>query len=461
MSGLMKLFYRWTSPPNLCFLASCVQGLSGTSQYRCKLAPSPLKTLPCQQQQKQTPQDNHMARIKNGVGEFFTSFSSRDERLAHAVSLFAFARKHRVRVWELEEMEQLYDILQFQLLFSSTAQMSALLAACRSSDPLSKSAAEVLLDRIDLNEIDLTLCNLLCWVCINQGAPGQFNPKVIYDKLQGQLLSKIDRGEAEMDGKNMSSAVNALYRASYLSSSTATKVAEYLSSCLHMLELKHASLILATLALSRHLNRIRDAEFFNAANAYCLNILEDVLKFSVEERLEHLGERYGFCLGGFLIFYTLTGAYNRKVCDKMVALFLGPRDPMIHSPHFSTKLATMCSYLRYHRQELLESIERFSVEDLESFSLKNLSKTLQALVNLNYKHGRLLSAATSRVLRSTSLDQRREDCDVYWSLINSCVFLNHYPPQVLERFTTDKMMEGKLSKIIMWYRMSKAVLTQL
>lgn len=64
---------------------------------------------------------------------------------------------------------------------------------------------------------------------------------------------------------------------------------------------------------------------------------------------------------------------------------------------------------------------------------------LRAFVTLNYDHLLFLSKVCDVVLDTHDIVYT---CELYWSIINSSVFMNYYHPEVLQRFITDSMMEG-------------------
>ena len=425
--------------------ASCVRRRYGVSN--CEAA----KTTPTSNPEatSNSGTEGHEAELGKMVGNFLTSFSSREQRFSYATdTMFPFTREHYVRAWELENTRTFYDVLHFESLFSDSKELLSLLKVCSSKDPLAKSILHRLqYEDIDLADVDFATTISLCRTCIEQSPPSGVNPDLFYASLRSKLLSKIAGDNPDLDGEELSKALGVLLDARYFSQEMAEKVAVYLSRNFNKLEPKHASAIAVCMAFTRHLNRTRDAHFFNSANDYVLKLLkEGVMKFeNVQERVRNQGDKYGYHLGGFMIMYPTTGVYNREICDALAELFLGPFDEQIHFPKFVCRLATMCGQLRYYNKELLDRIIDVSLNQLESFSFDDLGFILRALCLLNHDHQQFLSEVTSHVLKSHSGER---NFDVFWSLVNSSVFMNTYDTEMLEVFLTDKMMESKHIKLL-------------
>ncbi len=66
---------------------------------------------------------------------------------------------------------------------------------------------------------------------------------------------------------------------------------------------------------------------------------------------------------------------------------------------------------------------------MESFYVKELSELLESMVVLNHEHREFLSKVIDVVLRC---ECSVNTCAVYWSIINSCVYMNHYNAEILQ-----------------------------
>lgn len=385
------------------------------------------------------PETDHVAQMRDMVSTFLTSFSSREDRLAFLVDqFFPFTRQHYMRSWELESARPLYDVVQFELLFSSTDQILSLLKVCSVKAPLAKSILEVLHGR-DF-DLDFTTCIALCRTSIEHDFPGHINPELYFSSLREKLLSHVNGFDCGLGASELGRALNVLQRGNYFSEDMAEQVAEYLSEHLHEFDAEHASLNSLHLGFTRHLNKTRDARFFEAVNSYCLKFLHNIMRFDkVEDRVSHLGNWYGYHLGGFLILYHVTGAYCEVVCEALAELLLGPVDREIHCPTFMSKMATMNSILGYYNRDLFERIIQLSLSQLESFTFNQLSYMLRAFTRINHHHHLFLSEVTKHVLQS---HKEGDSLDIYWSIMNSSVYMNSYNSEVLEKFLTNEMMEG-------------------
>lgn len=290
---------------------------------------------------------------------FFSSLNSREDRFTHAKKIFTFSQIHRIKLWKVNGVQKLYDILSFELLFCSTGELVNLMKGSYWRDPMMNSVMGILFKRI--KELDLTTCLFLGEVCIK--VPKIHDLKPLYTKLQQLLLLSVnDSNDAILGGEEVFQVIKLLQKVNHFDLSTAIKVADGLSKKLHQFTLKDVSSIIIAMSRSNHLNHIRDVKLFNAVGSYCSELLHR--NESVENRVDDWGESYGYYLSGFFVFYGSTKFYDKNVCDKIKDLFIGPYDKEIHNPKFVSRLAKMCGNILYYDITLLNNMIQLSIRML-------------------------------------------------------------------------------------------------
>jgi len=372
--------------------------------------------------------------VDDSVRAFFSSFNKRKDRLSFVKKVFSISKLRPVRCNEKgDNIQKLHDVLSFEILFCDVEELIDLMKVVHWRSPLFKCALEMLTSK-HISKLDMTNCLYLGYVCTN--GPVYSGVKPIFSRLQDLLLASLSNG-TELEAAELWQLISVLQNA-YSFKPLASAMVSYLAGCLHRFSLSEVSAILSSLMKCNYLNHDRDSDFFTAVSNYCLKVLN--MTADVNKRVSCLGKSYGYYLNAFFIFYLTTQFYDAKVCEKLVDVVLGPFDREIHNPPFLSTLMKMCASLQYYNKPLVERIIQVSLNQLDSFHLKELSCMLDALVTLNHEHELFLSRVENVVLGTHDIVRT---CSLYWSIMNSSVYMDRYNAEVIQRFITDRMMEGK------------------
>lgn len=372
-----------------------------------------------------------VSEVVDSMVRDFMNSSTKEARLACAREICVFTKKHSLHLWSLTD---LHGALSAELQTSSVTDVVSVMECLHPRDPMVAVMVKMLAQR--KSELDFKSCMYLCHLSLVV-PPLMPSLKYVFSKLREHLVNLMET-DATLDASDVHRAINVLITGRHFSLETADQVEAYLTRHLHRFDLITVSLIIVDVAKgAKRINRRCHQPFLEAVNTYYLETLHK--SSSIEDRADVWGKSYGYYLSRFFIFYSLTKFYDKTMCDKVTEVFFGPYDHEIHNPLFMTRLTEMCGKLRYYDEGLLEYIVQLSYNQVESFHLNELAKMLLALQSLNYEHQVFLSKAVEVALGSH--DNMRM-CELYWSIVNSSVFMNTYHPEVIERFLTDDMMEG-------------------
>ena len=360
--------------------------------------------------------------------------STKEARLSRAREICVFSKKHSLYLRSLTETSGLYGEFLAELQTSSIADVVSVMECLHPRDPIVAVIIKMLAQR--KNELDFKSCTYLCRLALVVPALMP-SLKYVFSKLREHLVNLMGT-DATLDANDVQKSINMMIAGRHFSMETADLVEAYLARHLHRFDLITVTLIIVDMAKgAKRINRRCHQPFLEAVNTYFLDTLHKSV--SIEDRVEVWGKNYGYYLSRFFIFYSFTKFYEKTMCDKVTEIFFGPFDHEIHNPLFMTRLTDMCAKLRYYDDDLLDYIMQLSYNQVEAFHLNELAKMLPALQSLNHEHQAFLSKAVEIALGSH--DNSRM-CELYWSILNSSVFMNTYHLEVIERFLTDDMMEG-------------------
>lgn len=362
--------------------------------------------------------------------------------MARAREICVFSKKHSLHLWSLTERHNLYGELSAELETSSVTDVVSVMESLHPRDPMMVGVVEMLARR--KSELDFKSCMYLCHLALVV-PPLMPRLRYVFSRLCQHLASLME-ADTPLDASDVHKSVNMMITGRHFSMETADIVEAYLARHLHRFDLVTVSLIVVDMAKgAKRINRRCHQPFLEAVNTYFLETLHK--SASIEDRREVWGKSYGYHMSRFLVFYSLTKFYDQTACDKLTEVFFGPYDHEIHNPLFMTRLTEMCGKVRHYNEDLLDYIMQLSYNQVESFHFNELAKMLLALQSLNYEHQTFLSKAVEVALGSHDNSQM---CELYWSIVNSSVFMNTYHPEVIQRFLTDDMMEGMCMYVCMY-----------
>lgn len=377
----------------------------------------------------------HTTRI-DGMMEGLLSEDTNEGRLAHAMRICAFTKQHSIKPWLLgETMRDFYAVLSSCVRASSVEGIIGLMKCLHPQDPFVKS----MLRALSQHGKDLDFHNCIYLVHLSVQSP-RLVPmlKPFYARLREHLV-RLMMVDADLSGAELVRAISLLITVRHYSRNTSDVVGAYLARHLHRLDVDSVHSFLPHITGGVKLHGIRcHPQFVEAVSCYFLELLNR--SSGMEDRTEVWGPSYGYSLSRFLRFYGGIKFYDERVCEKIKEIFLGPFDPNIHNPILMSSLAYMCGQTLYFDRDLVEYIMQLSCNQVESFHVNELKEMLLAFQNLNFDHQLFLARVVEVTLRSYDV---MHSCDLYWSIINSSIFMNTYYSELLDRFLTDSMLEGK------------------
>ena len=379
-------------------------------------------------------QSDHMVWQVSEMVQNFLSLESKDDRLDYAKENELFTKLHHLGQWRIKGVSDVYDNVASEIPSFTVDEMVSLIRHLQYRDPLVKLLASNFRKRV--NELNMDNAIYLCQTFIHAGMIAQM--KSIFEKLKEMCLMEMKK-DAYIEPRKFCQILALLRKARHISMRTVEEMAVYLSRHLYRFDLESATMAILLLVKTKHLIHARDRQFLDSVNTYFLEFLHR--SSNKEDRADAWNKNYGYFLSKYISFFGLAKLYNKEVFDKITELFINEHDTEIHNPLFVTSLTVTCGKVRYYNKVLLDHIVDVSLNKLESFYMHQLSSILSALSSLNYKHKKLLTEVEKMALMSqSSLDT----CELYWNIIRSSIFMNDYSLDVLKRFLTDDMMQGKL-----------------
>lgn len=360
----------------------------------------------------------------------------KETRLSHAMKICAFTKEHSIKPWLLGgHMKDFYEVLSSDVQTGSVEGTIGLMKCLHPRDPFVELMARALSRR--RNDLDFHDCIYLVHLSL-QSPKLATTLKPVFATLRGHLV-RLMTEDADLDGPELARAIALLITVRHYSRSTSDTVEAYLAKHLHRLDVDSVHSFLPHVAGGVKLHHSKcNPQLVESVSTYFLELLHK--SCGVEDRTEVWGASYGYAFSKFLRFYGQIQFYDERVCEKLKEIFLCPFDCQIHNPIFMSNLAYMCGRVFYYDEDLLEYILQLSHNQVESFHVNELKEMLLAFQSLNYKHQLLLDSVIEVMLRTYDV---AHCCDLYWSIISSSIFMNTYNAEVLDRFLTDYMMEGK------------------
>lgn len=381
------------------------------------------------------PSEAHLTRVRGMLKELMSE-DSKEGRLSHTMRICAFTKEHSIKPWLVGGgMKDFYQVLSSDVQNNSVEGIIGLMKCLHPRDPFVESTAKTLSWRRD--ELDFHNCIYLVHLSV-QSPRLVAILKPVYATLRGHLVQLMAE-DADLSGPELVRAISLLSTVRHYSRRMSDKVVAYLARHLHRLDVQSVQSFLLQVAGGMKMHGIRcNPLFVDAVSTYFLEFLHRSTE--MEDRAERWGESYGDCFSKFLRFYGDIKFYDETVCEKMKEIFLGPFDCNIHNPIFISSLVYMCGRVFYYDEDLLGYIMQLSYNQAESFHVNELKDSLLAFQSLNYNHQLFLDRVIEVALQSSNTIH---SCGLYWSIISSSVFMNTYSPEVLQRFLTDSMLEGK------------------
>ncbi len=364
------------------------------------------------------------------------SFSSKDEKFTYTKKICDFANSNSIELSKWIDIDDFCDALTPELNKSNANEIIDLMKLFDLRDPLVKDMMEIVYRQRDALTLShwVYLCNVVDQVPLMTTRPATY-----FSKMKNLLLYQMKEC-VQMEAGLVTEAIKTLRRSTgHCQHKDIRQIVAYLTQRLSSFDLDNLSLAIVEVAKFRSQHKVCNASFLNAVSTYFINRLDK--SSGIEERELAWGKGYGYYFSRFFQFYGITNFYHKRVCEKLVELYLGPFDREIHNPRFTEQLLIMCRKVQFYDKALFDRVMQEVLDNLDAFHFNELSGVLWSFASLNHDHTQLLSRVAELVLESREI---RHTCWLYWSIINSCVTMNYYPPELLNRFLTDSVMEGML-----------------